>query len=81
VKRVRGENHRGSERHTMMDIPRRSTINRGQTVDLLPEVLIPFTHQSRIKIFLIAVFCKIAFAATATLLKKQKPMDLFGSAW
>ena len=64
----------------MMNIPRRFIVNLGQIADLLPEALIPFTHQSRIKIFLIAVFCRITFAATATLLKKQKPIDLFGSA-
>jgi len=34
-----------------------------------------------IKIFSIGDFFRRTFAATATLLKKQKPMDLFGSAW
>jgi hypothetical protein len=71
----------GSERPTVMNIPKGVEGDPMSDHKFSFRSVNPSTHQSRIKIFLIAVSCRIAFAATATLLKKQKPMDLFGSAW
>lgn len=67
---------------TVVDIPRdRREKERENERQTRPDALIARTHQSMITDLVPGIFSWITLAATATLLKKQKPMCSSGSAW